>query len=307
MLAFIGFSWIAALLIIFAVPDSFAAFTEPLHHICVSRCPVGAQTELYSAIVCGSKLETWTLRNTFVRTGLIHLLVVSGSHLVFLEEFLLKITPNRKFPRATLAISFLLLLLFSLVTLLQPPVLRSFLSWLATRISGHYQLNWSRLSILTGAGAATLMFCRTKADVLSLGLSWTAAVALHFASTMRKRKLKSISDKLIDSLRTHVTAYSLLWVPLVSITVPHPASILCNLVLAPVVGAILFPVSMLALIVPALSSWTDLLWDWSLFLIESISSQLSAPVPGAAIPASWTIVYIGLLTIALFWNERART
>ncbi|HVK62634.1 MAG TPA: ComEC/Rec2 family competence protein [Bdellovibrionales bacterium] len=300
MLAFIGFSAIAALLVKTLLPDFSASLIEPLHQQCLSSCPQSRHFEMYAAIVCGSSLESDFTRDAFARTGLIHLLVVSGSHLVFLEDLLRLILPVRRFPRSSSAAIGLVLIGFALVTRLQPPVLRACFAWLAGVVSETFILNWSRLVVLSVSGASTLFFCRTRGEVLSLGLSWAASMALHLVSIHRRTGSVSLW------LKTHITAYSLLWIPLATITVAHPVSILCNLLLGPIIGLVLFPVSVTAIIVPIVSTISDVLWDITLFVVNATAELLPALRSPGTMPASWIILYVGIASIGLFYRERSR-
>src|SRR5262245_6137827 len=53
---------------------------------CQYALPVSPYRALYAALVCGVSLPSGHEKQIFVDTGLIHLMVVSGSHLVFIER-----------------------------------------------------------------------------------------------------------------------------------------------------------------------------------------------------------------------------
>ncbi|MES2854648.1 MAG: ComEC/Rec2 family competence protein, partial [Bdellovibrionota bacterium] len=170
--------------------------------------------------------------------------------------------------------------------------------------SGLFGVTWSRLGILIGSGAATLFFCKSKNDVLSLSLSWTASTALFVASRMSATNRSKLKSRLGSWLKTHITAYAVLWVPLLTITIPHPASILCNLFLSSIIGLILFPMSLLTIFVSPLAVFTDILWSYCLALVEFLSGWMPTPLPPGRFSASWLLIYIGVLSISLFIHQR---
>src|SRR5688572_25924952 len=106
---------------------NLAELFEPLHLYCLSATPTGSYRHFYDAIVCGKSLKPENAE-VFRVTGVIHLLVVSGSHLIVLTQILEKLLPS--WPR----LHFLILALFAGFTGFQPPVARALVSFVLGRV-----------------------------------------------------------------------------------------------------------------------------------------------------------------------------
>src|SRR4051812_13509506 len=105
------FLFVASLIVgLTNLPAQLAKSAEPIHKICANRFNKSPQREFHSAIVCGSDLTSQTLYDAFRRTGLIHLIVVSGSHLIWIEYALLIFLA--RFPRGNWLI-YILLVIFA--------------------------------------------------------------------------------------------------------------------------------------------------------------------------------------------------
>src|SRR4051794_30757452 len=92
---------------------------RPLHAQCLGFAPDSKFKAWYQAIVCGKNLPPSQEKGWFQQTGLIHVIVVSGSHLVFLDDVLALVLGGS---RIAVWIRNLLLGFFALISNLQPPV-----------------------------------------------------------------------------------------------------------------------------------------------------------------------------------------
>ena len=61
-------------------------------NFCLLATPSSRHQALYAAFVCGLDLPPGATKEIFVNAGLIHILVVSGSHLLFAEQLLKKVS-----------------------------------------------------------------------------------------------------------------------------------------------------------------------------------------------------------------------
>ena len=84
---------------------------------CVRFAPEGNWRELYQATVCGKSFQDPTLLPLLKKFGLLHLIVVSGAHLVFLERLMHMIGLRAKF------FSYFVMCFFLLITQAQPCLL----------------------------------------------------------------------------------------------------------------------------------------------------------------------------------------
>jgi competence protein ComEC len=249
--------------------------SQPFHQVCLAAAPIGRHNSLYQALVCGASFEDPGLQQDFARTGLLHVIVVSGSHLVFLERILTKALPyssaiNSKSARTTLGV-LLALFAFVLAAGAEPPVLRAYFQMSLYLLNHHRRLNWRISQITLLSGASTLIFCGDEPAIRSLALSWTASLALNtFANPYREslRRDTSWGERVRRSFWLNLKMYLLLAPALLLFALPHPASILCNWLLAPVLGEWLFPASLAAFFWTKLAAITDVFWNLSLVVLQ---------------------------------------
>lgn len=309
MLVFLGFSLILSFLLQFLSPDSSAALTQTLHVSCIKACPNSEHRDLYRAVVCGASIPMTSIRFSFTQTGLIHLLVVSGSHFIVLES-LLRATVLKFFPSPSRAVAlFFLLFLFALMTKGSPPITRAFISWSLLSIASARRMGWTRLQIVTMAGFLTLPFAREKWSLISLFLSWLAALALE--TTRRpERDDESFWQKAKVALATNTKVYLALIPPLLPLAIPHPLSILSNAIFAPVMGLVLFPGSLLATIfshvVPKFVVVTDAMWTLAIWCVKKSAQTIPSGLHGQTFPREFLVIYLASLTLLItLWKRRS--
>jgi predicted membrane metal-binding protein len=265
------------------------------------------------AIVCGTAIHSPSLRNEFRDTGLIHLLVVSGSHLVCLELLLSFILKHWKFKDLALLIVFVL---FALITSGQPPIMRAIASNLLGRGNKIWRLCWTRTQIALMSGFFTLPFCHGQSGSLSLLLSWSASLILAELSTSPNERSDPCLSRLIhwrnlalSALRLHSLMYVFLLPLLLPLSAPHPLSILSNWILGPVLGFVLFPISALGFLAGGLNiaaTICDRAWAYALSAVGLAAEQVPPalkPIPFAPI-YSW--LYVTLLGVGFLMRESTR-
>ena len=222
-----------------------------LHIECVQNIVGGneALTSIYSALVCGERLPEGVLKKTFMSLGIIHLMVISGAHLIFIEKAW-NILPYFRFKNISL-IFFLLIYAFSAG--LSPPILRALFSFLLARINKKWKLFWSPYIRVHISGLLCLLCQHNWIHSLSLQLSWVASLGM--------------SNPCLSRWKSCVLTY-LLIVPLVSSwSNAHPFSIVINWLIAPLASSVLLPLSLLTLPFPFLRVFTDVMWEWFLQLL----------------------------------------
>jgi competence protein ComEC len=320
MLVFLIFSAFASFLAFASPPLHSAPLIIAVHSMCIEACPSVTHAEFMRAVVCGGVIsntgESASLKSDFVRTGLIHLLIVSGSHLIGLEIWVRFLSKVFRVSRLRDAFIFSSLAIFVVMTLATPPVFRAFASWTLSFLNRRWQLGWTRAQILVMSGACTLATCRTRWDLSSLSLSWIAALAFawgaHVIHVERKSSRKKLwRDRVRDfavglrrDLQGHALVYAALIPALIPLGVPSALSILCNLAFAPVMGFILFPVSVLGY--AGLASFADRTWSCALAVVKFVASQTPEPWSKADFSPVWLVPYIFALSIFLFVRERRR-
>lgn len=231
--------------------DFIQPFSFILHQWCLEHIQNHTENvEIYSALLCGKKLDfTGETRKIFAVSGLIHLMVVSGAHLIFLEkiwEFLPK-WPYKNFFIATS------LIIYALMTGLHPPVFRALSSFFIFRFSSYFKLFWSPCLRIMLSGVLSLICNPQWVFSTSLQMSWIGALAFSYSR--------------YSKLMGNIMCYMLI-LPIISQwTTLHPISVLLNWILFPIISVTLFPLSVASFICPVFYHISEPLWS---FLLQTL-------------------------------------
>lgn len=253
------------------------ALTNVLQHgprLCAEWIPNSIHAELYSALVCGTPLPAGFAKQIFLDSGLIHLMVVSGAHLMFLESLL---------ERVPTWLRLSLLGGYCWLTGFGAPIVKAFVRrvWeVRLRKSG-----WSSLQIDFVSVMTVLILWPPWFMSRSLQMSWMCGLALALPAWFRWRAFD-------QSLKAYILLFAF--------CAGHPVSIAWNSLIAPFVGMILFPASLMVLPFPFLQPLADGLWDFFLLVL-----RLGPKFP----PLAWyaSIQYLFWMTpmlhLFLLWRE----
>jgi hypothetical protein len=296
------------------LPVIAAAFSQPIHEMCLSSAPPAAFRALNVAIVCAEPMNNPSLSQDFARIGLIHFVMTSGYHLFFLETLIQK---AGKRP-ITMWLTGAVLLFFVGLTNLHLPVLRAFFSWCARTLSTSLGLGWTRMQSLTLAGLAALPFCRDLTSIGSLSLSWIAAIAIggltlkHFRPSddpplETNQEPSRFWSGALKKIQIQTQLYLFLAPALLELSVPSPLSILTNWLFAPLMSWTVFPMALMTFVMPAGVPISDFFWK----LVTTEARLLAIHMPESLDRLSsgpFTIaVYTILLNLfALFIERRSR-
>ena len=269
--------------------DSLDSIVQSLHAWCMHHVQENTlnHTDIYSALLCGKRLETSPTRMIFTQVGMIHFMVVSGAHLMFLEKLWNKLPP---WPFKNIMI-FLSLLIYSLMAGLNPPVLRALVSFLIHRLSQKLQLSWTPYWRVMVSGLITLMLKPQWVTSTSLQLSWIGS--LGFVSARY--------SQLVSSFICYI-----LILPIISQwTVLHPLSVGMNFILFPLLSVTLFPLSVFSFIFPPLFPVTSFFWSLLIQILNFIQPIFKSPfyIPplfGFNIWIYICIIFLGFQTLWIF-------
>jgi predicted membrane metal-binding protein len=267
------------------LPETLAKFTTPAHKICTSRFLNSEQKEFHAAIICGANLESVETYESFRRTGLIHLIVVSGTHLVWIEIALRLFLA--RFPRGKW-LSVGLLILFAVAARLQPPIVRAGLSMALTSANRRWSLGWTPLHRALFAGVLTLFLFPKWLGSTSLLLSWSAALVLSLDDERNR-----------DPWRKQITIYLVMFVLLLPLAAPHPLTIVFNVLVAPLVAGLLFPLSVIVFVLPFSAVLLDPLLAWALWLLELLSRLVPDFAPSYSVAPFFLWIY--LFSVQAYW------
>lgn len=265
-------------------PWDLSVISNELHGSCLKHLDFHTPwKDIYTSLVCGKRLKAKALRDIFVQGGLIHLTVVSGAHLLFLEKFWQKL-PLPAFIKTHGL--FLLLTFYALTTRLQAPVLRALFSFCLFRFSQSFKLFWNANFITLLSGLLCLLYNPSWAYSFSLQMSVLACFLLNF-STSPIKKCFFVYLFILPLVNR--------WQAL------HPVTVLVNWLLAPVISGLLFPLSLLSPFFPLLYPLTDSLWSVTLQmlkLMEFLPSQ--SPLMTWYLPKKWIWPYIAFIRFLTF-------
>jgi hypothetical protein len=245
------------------LPESYRALHAAIfsgQEFCGTILPNSQYIELNRALVCGVDLPPGEVKDLLIGSGLIHLMVVSGSHLVFWEE-LLFFLPRR--------VRLAWLTIYAYLTGFQPPVVLALVRrWVAPHLNRRY--GFTSLQTEAAAVLAVLIFLPSWILSRSFLMSWGCAVALTSPAWLKGRRFLDPSLKV----------YFFLW----PFCAGGPLTILWNACLAPFVGLALFPAKLFSLIVRPLDGLTDRLW-W--IFLEILKAAPPGESTGIFISSAW--------------------
>ena len=227
-----------------------------LHSQCLETLSFKGQWEpVYKALICGERLPKGPVREVFVKGGLVHLMVVSGAHLLFLEKLWMKLS----LPFFKKSGLFVFLVLYALVTHLHPPVVRALFSFFLFQMSQSFKLFWGQPLVTHLSGLLCLVYSPYWIHSLSLQLSWLASLAHGISASPLKK-----------AFFTYIIVFPIVsqWQFL------HPLTVLINWLAAPFLGFVLLPLSFVAALFPFFQAFGDRAWDLVFFVLRSVSRTL---------------------------------
>ena len=269
------------------LPTELAKIAEPVHTECLSRFTNSEQQSLHSAVICGAALPPGETYEAFRKTGLIHLIVVSGSHLLWLEFVLRKLLDRFSGSSVLIAIA---LTIFTFAARLDPPILRAAFSLAFAAADKKWALGWTNLHRTLFAGILCLALYPEWFGSMSLLLSWAAALVL--ATQPAKANI----------WRTQAMIYIVLLLFLIPLTPPHPITIAFNVLLAPVIAIVLLPLSALVCLIPPSAA----LVDPALEVVIRGMQLIARYVPEFSHPSQilLAVLWLYLFTLQILWLRK---
>jgi predicted membrane metal-binding protein len=212
-------------------------FSSILHIGCLSYIEWRGFPYLFRGLICGSSDIGASSHSLFLETGLYHLIVVSGSHLVALEKTIDSIFHKNSYVKMSL------LFLFAGMCKFNPPITRALLHTLLRKTSKHYSLFLRDDHLVLSSGLLTLIIFPQWVLSPSLQLSWIASLVMSL-------KVRPFFKILFCVL--YISPYFGIfnWVSGIN-----------NLIFALIFDVIIFPLSILSLVVPWSSYLIGPIWD----------------------------------------------
>jgi competence protein ComEC len=274
------------------LPKLWAEYFLFFHNFCLSLSPQESfYRDYYSAIVCGYQPPPSLFLQALRGSGLYHLIIVSGAHFIFLEALLALLFLKRRNVYIDVIIA-TVLFFYALTTLLTPPVTRALLTFLLQKVNQEEKLFWRGWHSTLGAGILTLLIYPQWILSWSFLLSWCAALLI---SQTQQKSAWQQSIWLFLGLAPIIMAFQ----------TPRLAFVLSNLFLAPILGYLLFPLCILAMLAHIFAKYLcDYIW-WGLDFLFSHTMTFS-DLTGNPLPMhlGWGWVYVFLLQATFFFYNR---
>lgn len=228
---------------------------------CLSMLPESSARFAQASLLCGENVTDANFKSALIETSLIHLFVVSGSHLVLLEQMLCLL-------RLPFLVRIFLWLLYSLVCGWQPPLVRAVVSTLLQMIEKKRGSFWPSDLHTLWSGFLTLLLFPSWLNSRSLLMSWNASLALNSGGLLPK--MNSVRRILWISVFIYLLMLPLLW----GFGNLHPLSILFNLLLTPLVSFWLLPLALLSVFISPLRPLFISSCDLFLHLMQKFSDPI---------------------------------
>lgn len=244
--------------------NNASSLSQSFQQKCLTLLPHESENRTaLTSIVCGEKIADQNLKQNLVKTSLIHIFVISGSHLLLLDELLVIL----RFP---FFVRFLLMGVYTLAVGWQPPAVRALI---ALGLRGAFEkLRWhfSSDTLTLIAGGSTLALFPEWWNSSSLLMSWCAALALCWSS------LLDIKNKVTRILFNQCAVFIFMCAPLWGLSALHPLALLYNLLLGPLVSYLLLPLGFLSIAVPPSIVFFDSVMSAFARILSWVSEPVSA-------------------------------
>lgn len=267
-------------LIRFSIHNFFSPLAEQTHLFCMNNLPGDSFSiaEL-KALVCAESFSSLGHSQLYISSGLIHLFVVSGAHLILIEKLLNKLTCNR-------ILIFTILIIYGFACNLNAPVVRCLIAFTLGAYLVNKNIYWPAHFRLLIIGCLTLGFNYNWITSLSLQMSWIAAFLLILGEHFYKE----------NSLLFKQSLFFISLLPtVVYFQIPSPIIILINILLAPILEFILFPLGLLVWFFNFLSP----VFDFLILAFKSILQSLELDyqiqlneLPPHLIFYNWCLIFI---------------
>lgn len=237
----------------FSVIDFLIGFCSQLHSTCVEAASNHVRSfESLQALVCGKNFSDPAQSNLLIASGLIHLFVVSASHLMILRKIIFYLLCNK-------VATFSLLFLYCAVCNFNPPIVRSFAALIILAVIEKINLKWKTENLVLVSGLICLILSPAWINSLSLQMSWIAALTLSVISYFFAKANSVFKNSLFYF--QYLATFNF-------IGIPHPASIGVATIFTRFLEYVLFPLALAVFLFPFLGSVFD-------FLIVSLNMILS--------------------------------
>ena len=236
------------------------------------------------------------IKEEYQNIGVSHLFSISSSHIYFISTiicyYLDRITYNKKIKRIIVNI---FLIFFLLLLGLIPSLLRPILMYSLSTFNYLFKLNLKKIDIMMLVIILAIII--DPFIIYDIGFIYSYLISLFLIIfTNRIRKKKGINKAIYTTL---ISFFASLPITIYNSYEINIISILVNVLLIPIVSTIIFPLSIIALILPFLDSFLyqliSLLENFTIFISSIEITIINFPKPNIII----IIIYYIILLITL--------
>ncbi len=228
-------------------------------------------------------------------SGLIHLFVVSGAHLLVLQKIYNRLSSGR-----SQKIFFIVLFIYGGACQFNSPVTRSMLAIYLMAYLTAKHLFWPKHFCLLLCGLLTLLIEPKWLQSISLQLSWLAAfVVMANQELFRERSFL---------FKQSLYFFALLPI-LIYMQIPSPLVILMNIFFTPILEFLLFPLGLLVWFFPRLHPVFDYLIDFFKWLLTKVNLHWQfqpETAPTSLIIINWALIFTLHFSFHLIWMNKKR-
>ena len=236
------------------------------------------------------------IKEEYQNIGVSHLFSISSSHIYFISTiicyYLDRITYNKKIKRIIVNV---FLIFFLLLLGIIPSLLRAILMYSLSTFNYLFKLNLKKIDIMMLVIILAIII--DPFIIYDIGFIYSYLISLFLIIfTNRIRKKKGINKAIYTTL---ISFFASLPITIYNSYEINIISILVNVLLIPIVSTIIFPLSIIALILPFLDSFLyqliSLLENFTIFISSIEITIISFPKPNIII----IIIYYIILLITL--------
>ncbi|MBE8221461.1 MAG: hypothetical protein HAW60_01900 [Bdellovibrionales bacterium] len=287
--------------------ENALALSDSLHNFCLSFSKPSPYEGLYQSLSCGKKLSS-DLYSLFAKSGLIHLIIISGLHISLIYRFLNYIQKKIFFlPKIiTVSVNLLFLLLYTFMLNISAPALRAYLFQIVRLVNANYKLHWPPSYLILISVLLSILFKPTLWASMSLLLSWTAIIIIYFLQQVLTHPLipKVYKQPLLRITIQGILLYLFLFPILSQFNNIHPFSIFVQLLFTPLLLFLLIPLSILQYFLFSNLIFTDYLWKTFFLLLNPMQGMLASGPIAEKRPLLYFWIYAVSLQFCLFIFEK---
>jgi len=208
------------------------------------------------------------IKNSYSINGISHLFSVSGMHITLLSSIILFILNNIKKTNINYIIVILVLIIFMFLTNFTPSVIRATMLFIFIYLNKLFKLNLSTFKILLLITLLVLII--NPYNIYNIGFLFSYIISLYLVCFSKLiNKYKNYFVKIfVTSFISFLASIPILINNFFSVNI---ISILNNVIFVPLVSIIVFPLSLIVLIIPKL----DFLYEITINILEQMSLFIS--------------------------------